>query len=137
MPLFGLGVAAFQKRAGLISQCEFLVLLAIFSILSSVSVELPVGFVCAATVLVILHGKLSSPWLLKLGAISYSLYLVHVPIGGRVINLSTRLPDVLWVKLAALALAVSLSLAAAWLLWKFVERPAMLFASKIKNSTGR
>jgi peptidoglycan/LPS O-acetylase OafA/YrhL len=133
MPLFGIGVVAFQFYAGMIRRVEFAILLVGFSFLSGVIQEWPVGLVGGLTVLIILFVKLRQRWLLKLGAISYSLYLVHVPVGGRVINLSTRLPDVLWVKLVSLALALALSLLAAWLLWKFVEKPAMTYASRIKT----
>jgi peptidoglycan/LPS O-acetylase OafA/YrhL len=66
----------------------------------------------------------SVPILSFLGTISYSIYLLHSPIGGRVINLATRLPNVLIIKLVALALAVTASIAAAYLMWRFIELPA-------------
>ena len=58
------------------------------------------------------------PILTFMGTISYSIYLLHSPIGGRVINLATRLPDVLFIKVLALALAVTASFAAAYLMWR-------------------
>lgn len=58
------------------------------------------------------------PWL---GAISYSLYLVHVPVLLAMLHLGTpELPA--WL-LAALAPLASLPLA--WLLYRFVERPSI------------
>ncbi len=71
--------------------------------------------------------------LLWLGAISYSLYLTHVPIGGRVVNLGKRIADseieLFAVSLAALA--ASLAFAAAW--HAIVEWPAI----RLSRSLGR
>jgi len=60
--------------------------------------------------------------LLWIGTISYSLYLVHVPIGGRVISLVTRFTDS---PLLVIVPAVALSFAGALLLYRFVERPSI------------
>lgn len=56
----------------------------------------------------------------RLGAISYSLYLVHVPIGGRVVNLLRRaLPTSVWL-VAGAGVAASVLVAIAF--HHFVER---------------
>jgi peptidoglycan/LPS O-acetylase OafA/YrhL len=69
------------------------------------------------------------PLLSALGAISYSLYLVHLPVGGRVGNLLMRIPEG-WNQTAAAVGAIGASLLAAVVLWYFVERPAHLWARK-------
>lgn len=63
------------------------------------------------------------PVLSFLGSISYSLYLLHAPIGGRIINLTTRYSPA--AALVGLVAAVVISCVAAYLMWRFVERPAM------------
>lgn len=57
-----------------------------------------------------------------IGVFSYSLYLVHVPIGGRVTNLlgRTSLPPAIIVPAA-----VAASIAGGWVFWTLVERRAM------------
>lgn len=66
-----------------------------------------------------------------LGAISYSLYFLHVPIGGRVINIGRRFADgstqELFVSLAALAVA----LLVATIFSKYVEGPAKRASKRI------
>lgn len=67
-----------------------------------------------------------------LGAISYSLYLVHVPAGGRVVNLGARLPDHVVVHLGVLTAAVFASLATAIAFWWAVERPSQKPYSQLR-----
>jgi peptidoglycan/LPS O-acetylase OafA/YrhL len=69
--------------------------------------------------------------LLFLGDISYSLYLVHVPIGGRVINAATRVhlgPTT--ATLVALT-AFGVSVLAAYVFHRLIERPARAWAARI------
>lgn len=68
-----------------------------------------------------------------LGTISFSLYLLHVPVGGKIINLGQR-----WLAspsehgvLSIVALAVSLL--AATLFWRYVELPCMRAASALER----
>ena len=67
--------------------------------------------------------------LLWLGTISYSLYLVHVPIGGRVVNLGLRFSGVSPLALALLATVVSLL--SAWCFYRWVERPALGWSRRL------
>lgn len=72
------------------------------------------------------------PGLCWLGAVSYSLYLLHVPIGGRVINIGARVAESSGSQALVLAIAVTLSLSCAWLMYCFIERPAMRWASNVR-----
>lgn len=66
-------------------------------------------------------------WVTYFGNISYSLYLLHIPIGVRLIAISLRFGHA-YVKVLALVLASALSIVAATLLYRLVaerkERPA-------------
>jgi peptidoglycan/LPS O-acetylase OafA/YrhL len=70
--------------------------------------------------------------LVFLGFISYSLYLLHVPIGGRVINLAGRLPHTMPVELGAETAAMAVSLIAAWLLYRLVELPSQKWSARFR-----
>ena len=78
---------------------------------------------------------LNSPILLFLGTISYSLYLVHLPIGWRLIALEKKLlgEDVsLLIASLELASGILISILAAWLLHIMLEKPSMNLAHRIK-----
>ncbi len=71
-------------------------------------------------------------WLLPLswlGTISYSLYLLHVTVGGRVINLGTRLPNEWPVRYGVVFTALFVSLAAAYCWWLLIEKPSQRWAA--------
>jgi peptidoglycan/LPS O-acetylase OafA/YrhL len=72
--------------------------------------------------------------LLAVGSISYSLYLLHVPIGGRVVNLATRFnpTPVQWLFVAVLA--TLLSLFASWIFYRLVEAPIHRFSRRLRPS---
>jgi exopolysaccharide production protein ExoZ len=74
--------------------------------------------------LVTLRDSLPLRVLVWLGAISYSLYLIHVPVLSPFLNLSARLvPITSPAYVAAWALGVALALCAAWLLHRHLDRP--------------
>ncbi|MES2922355.1 MAG: acyltransferase [Verrucomicrobiota bacterium] len=80
--------------------------------------------------------------LVGLGTISYSLYLIHVPLGGRIVNLGSR-----WVpegpgRFLLSMVAMIGSIAAAWLFWRWVERPfhelsKRCFVGHCRNDAGK
>ena len=57
----------------------------------------------------------------SLGMISYSLYLLHVPIGGRVINLSKRFVDNDLERFLAVGFALTISIVVAWFFYHLIE----------------
>jgi len=68
---------------------------------------------------------LGSTILTALGRWSYSIYLLHVPIGGRVINLAARLQLEPWQGDLCVVAAVLASVAASALFYRTVERPCI------------
>jgi peptidoglycan/LPS O-acetylase OafA/YrhL len=69
-----------------------------------------------------------------LGVISYSLYLVHVPIGERALSLSLHFVsvDTLGGKIIAIAVGMAASVFSACLLQWLVEGPSQRLASRVK-----
>jgi peptidoglycan/LPS O-acetylase OafA/YrhL len=91
------------------------------------------AIVGGATGLILALARLPAPKILTgLGAISYSLYLTHVPVGGRVVNLGRRLGlegGLSELSLSLLGLAVSLLFA--WVFYKLFEVPATALAHRL------
>jgi len=94
--------------------------------------DLPSTISAAFTILVILFYKNDILSEFKYsGKISYSLYLIHFPIGVKFINLSSRYVDssLTWI-LFPLALLIVMVMAS--ILWVIIEKPSTQYSSKIK-----
>lgn len=124
LPLFCFGLAAFYRRSKLTNAWEFVVMLLLCSVVSLATLGTTIAIAALITSLALTFVTVQNRILLWLGGISYSLYLLHVPVGGRVIHLAHRFPKTLAVELLGLGGAVAISILAAYLLWRFVEAPA-------------
>ena len=71
-----------------------------------------------------------------LGSISYSLYLVHVPIGGRVVNLGRRFVSGEASDLVLSLTALMTSILFSWIFYKMIEQPAHRLARSLKPLRG-
>jgi len=83
---------------------------------------------------------LNSPVLLFMGSISYGVYLVHLPIGWRLISLEQKLlGEDMSLTVASLALVsgIAISILAAWLLHIWIEQPSMNLSHRIKLDNDR
>ena len=88
-----------------------------------------------ALMLLAVQGRLPAvPLLPWLGGISYSLYLVHVPIGGRVVNLAARLSPSPMQQLLICCAGVGVSVAFAWLFWYCIEKPSHHWSRRLFTS---
>jgi peptidoglycan/LPS O-acetylase OafA/YrhL len=134
LPLFVTGILAcffLQKK---ISRNEFLIGLTFATAIAAKSLSPPEAATGALSALAIAFLHYAWPRrVLWLGAISYSLYLLHVPIGGRIINLTKRVgQESLVMQLICVSGAVALSLLAAAIWFRFLEMPSQRLSSAIK-----
>jgi peptidoglycan/LPS O-acetylase OafA/YrhL len=65
------------------------------------------------------------------GAISYSLYLLHAPLGSRIVNLGRRFGDAPLYEFGVSFFALLVCVTAATAYWYWIERPALLASKKI------
>ena len=126
--LFFQGLATFQYVVGIIKRPEYILLVVVFSSACLVSLGAPYAIAGLLSVGVINLLKVRSPIFSFLGAISYSVYLLHMPIGDRALFLIGRrfLVDQ---KLLATVLAVGVTICSAYLFYRFIERPAQRWSS--------
>ena len=66
-----------------------------------------------------------------LGKISFSLYLMHVPVGGKVLNYLGRYTNNEWQVWGSLVLALAITIAASWIFYKLVEYPSQMLSKRI------
>ncbi|PTM41743.1 acyltransferase [Bosea sp. 124] len=129
--LFVMGFAVFRKETGFCGKGEALLLIAVAGfamIMSGSTIEAICGSVTALLLAAgtgISFPPRAAAVITALGTISYSLYLVHIPIGGRVVNLGHRFVQTSSQEFALSILAMAISLCAAWVLWRLVERPSI------------
>jgi peptidoglycan/LPS O-acetylase OafA/YrhL len=130
--LFMLGMLAFQRQVGLIGGIWFWVVFTLLACGACYTLGVLVGVIGVASTCAIVFVKASNRVLLFLGSISYSLYLIHVPIGGRIVNLGSRFAHSMAAIVVVFVIGLISSVAAAYLLYRFVEKPAQGWSSRIK-----
>lgn len=131
LPLFMLGFLAFQKKCDYISSWEYIIFSVPLLVLAYPFHPI-LPLLCCLTVCMILWFQVKWKWGIFLGKISYSLYLLHVPIGGRVVNLMSRFAHTMPEKILTLALAVVLSIAASAIFYNLIEKRAIIWSKHIK-----
>jgi peptidoglycan/LPS O-acetylase OafA/YrhL len=137
--LFELGILTFYFRGRMVSLSGYLAGVVLMAVGTHVTLGLATALVAVATTLLMAFVELRNRPLLFLGDISYSLYLIHVPVGGRIINGGSRLAlgPAGWVLLTLAAFVVAVLVAYGFHL--LVERPAREWATRIPygNRRGR
>jgi peptidoglycan/LPS O-acetylase OafA/YrhL len=132
LPAFAAGVLTFKFLTRRAQSAWYWLALGTLTLLTAWRDGLPFAVAAGATATIIatVHLPRIRP-LAYLGAISYSLYLVHVPISVRLSNLANRLGSSLTLEIAIIFAALAVCIAAAALLHWLVERPSVELAARI------
>ena len=85
-----------------------------------------------ATITIILFSKCNWKWSTFLGSISYSLYLIHIPFGGRLLVLTNIYVQSEAGKSFLIALFLALTIFVAWIFYLLIEKPSLYLSKKIK-----
>ena len=131
-PLFVAGILTFQRKVDLISTRSLLAGLAAVGVICWFVNGHLISIVVVSTALIIQFVQIPTSRLTSLGLISYSLYLLHVPVGGKIVNLGTRFAHTLPTQVLVLAAAVAGSISASILLYRLVELPSQRLSSSIR-----
>jgi peptidoglycan/LPS O-acetylase OafA/YrhL len=132
LPLFVAGILTFQCRAGLISTRVLLVGLALAGAVSCAANGVVAAGAGVGTALVIRFVDLPNSRLTGFGLISYSLYLLHVPVGGKIMNLGGRFVHGAPALMVLLAAAMGASIGAAAIFYRLVELPSQRLSTSIR-----
>jgi peptidoglycan/LPS O-acetylase OafA/YrhL len=137
--LFLMGVATFQYRIGLIGRRQFAAVIVVVVACSFVNLGIPATVAGSLTVCAILFFKFKSAVFTFLGNISYSLYLLHSPVGRRALNVGLRLTGAESEagKVAVIMMALGVSILASYALYKAVEKPSQKLSASFSYRRGR
>ncbi len=136
-PFFMAGILLFQYVCKVISIREFSLLTCATLVLSVYRQDLFTGFLVAATLLTITYVNEVPAFLRYLGLVSYSLYLIHVPVGGRIINLAESRTHNLFLRECAVLLAFGVCILFSGLFYKYVEKTFKKWSGAIRYDKDR
>lgn len=133
LPLFGCGWVASQRLRSQLNDPEFLLQALSLLVLTALVLGTPQAAAALLAMTAILGLEPVLARLQSWGGPSYSLYLVHVPVGGRIINLAKRLdlghPVLQWLAVLAASL-VSVLFSLCWSRW--LEQPAIRLSRRLR-----
>ena len=134
--LFAMGFVGFLRVRRGMTLVEMGVWTIAFSLVAFYRLGLPYSLAgVLALGLALIHWRPNLRLLTFFGTISYSLYLVHMPVGTRAANLAERLlPLTPFTEIAIIFISVIACIAAAYLLWLCVENPAIAWARRLAPS---
>ncbi|HEV2763880.1 MAG TPA: acyltransferase [Pyrinomonadaceae bacterium] len=138
--LFLMGITTCQYRVGMIGRGQYAALLAASVAGSLLSNGLESTLAGLFAVFCILFLRMRNAVFIFLGQISYSLYLIHGPVGLRALNVLRRLTGwetTLAGKVALVLAATAVSIFAAYLLYRFVERPSQEWSAALRYRRAR
>ncbi len=132
MGLFAFGILTCGKHTGITSLRAYLCLLPLaFGVtVASIGLASAIAGLLACLAIAFVRMPRIAP-LAFAGTISYSLYLLHVPVGGRVINLGTRFADNAFLQIGVLTTAFGVTVLASYLMYTLIEARAQRWASRL------
>ncbi len=130
--LFLIGIIYFKYKIGHLNRYEFWsmeVVIIAFTLFNNQDKYVAVAeFI---SIIGIMYWESANKITQFLGKISYSLYLIHVPIGGKVVNLGNRYSHSISTSYLIILLAVMVSVASAWIFYKMVESPSIKLSKQL------
>lgn len=130
LPLFLVGIILSLKWLNILNKTEYLIAL-IVALCLCYKIITFLTILIVITVLVIEFVTYAPKVLLWLGDISYSLYLIHIPIGGRIINISEVLISSDNIRTVMVFVALGACLGLAHLFYIIVEKPFIRLSKKV------
>jgi peptidoglycan/LPS O-acetylase OafA/YrhL len=136
-PLFFMGISSFLFFEKHITLLEFLALILACTVVGYLTIDASAIAFGLASVAAIFLVKTNNRTLIFFGTISYSLYLIHQPVGSRVVNLTETLTTNTGIRMFSVFIAVFVSVVTAAVFYRFVELPAMRWSKTIAMNSKR
>lgn len=133
LPVFLIGVFVFQFRAEIISRYEMFGFIAVMVMAMARNTGYLAPLVGVPTGMLIAFSTFHSQRMDRLGDVSYSLYLIHLPIGVSLIGMMSHwIPYSSWFLGLLDAIGLAACVWAAWIMYQFIEKPSQEMSSAIK-----
>jgi len=134
---FIIGILLFQYLCKIISRAEYLILTLITLISIFYKDGLILTSIAFATLLIIVYIDKVPYFLQYLGLISYSFYLIHSPVGGRILNFSENFVHSAFLRECIVFVAFFICIIASAYYYKFFEKVFKNISSSIKYDNSR
>jgi peptidoglycan/LPS O-acetylase OafA/YrhL len=128
---FLIGIITFQVACKIIQFREFVGLSTVILFLLMLQRAPIYLLIVLVAIIVILFMKLNWKWASFLGMISYSLYLIHVPFGGRLLVLTQMFVHDERIKSLLIISFLGATVLVAWLFYLLIENPSVVLSKKI------
>jgi peptidoglycan/LPS O-acetylase OafA/YrhL len=130
-PFFSFGVILFLFKRGRISKFNALLFIGLNSILCFYTENLYYSLFGLGSCLIIAITSIRNSVGIFLGSISYSVYLLHAPIGQRIINFSENFIHNQYLLLVVVILSILIVLTLSYVYFLIVEWPSQILSKKI------
>lgn len=134
IPYFVLGVLIFYEKTNFLS-IKYCLILSVFilALIYYLNGIVPCAFATFACLSLLFINHYSNKYLLFIGTISYSIYLIHVPIGGRIINLSMNFIKSNEGKSMVLLVAMIIVILISYVFYRVIEKPSIKLSRTIRH----
>ncbi|PWT72758.1 MAG: hypothetical protein C5B59_15065 [Bacteroidetes bacterium] len=126
------GILLFQLVSQLISFTEYIISTVCVIGVLEFQQGTVLSLIVIGTILVILFVNRVPAFFRFMGMISYSLYLIHVPIGGRIINITEVKTGNMIIRELMVPVAFAGCVLAAWIYYRLFEKRFKMYSSSIK-----
>lgn len=130
--LFSIGILTFLYKTQKLGLNYYILYILIILGVVNYQFQLEVVFVSVFSILYILLISRSSKVLDFLGKISFSLYLIHIPIGGKIINFGLRFVQQDYQRYLLLIISFITSIIFAYIFYLLIESPALKLSKMIR-----
>jgi peptidoglycan/LPS O-acetylase OafA/YrhL len=130
-PLFLFGIALFLFKVNKISFLHLSFFLLINIVFCFFSCDFTSTIFGLITFFIILFTCIKNNIFIFLGSISYSLYLLHVPIGQRILNISENFVSNQAVLAGVMIMCIAVMIFISWLFYWFVEKPSQAMSKRV------
>lgn len=131
LPFFAMGILLSLYMVGKYSKAEFSAFFIVAAALCFYKHDYVLTSLGLVTIVVIQYLRTVPAPLTWLGKISYSLYLLHIPIAGRIINLSEVLIKDQNLRVVMVFVAIAVCLVCSHFFYKLVEKPFQKISKKL------